>query len=454
MHSFKLKRPVIMKKNFIYLFPVLFCLILASCKDDPAPAFTLSQGTFDVASEGEILNIEIQTTNEWTATSLNKDWCTVYPGKGVGNGTIKIEVSANITQDRTGSVAIYCNGEQTNINISQKALPAGQELTYRIPLIFHVLYKDQNDPHQYIPTDLIKEVLDKVNQYYDGKTIHTGGDPTQDINLDFYLAEADEEGNALTTPGVEYVSWNTMPIDCESFMSSNNANVKNILWDMNKYINVMLYNFAEVQNGTILGISHLPLSTQGKNYLEGLQSVEYTHLENSDLGYPQCVSINSLYFDEYTPEGFYNSADAAVTLAHELGHYLGLHHAFNEGEDPNADSDYCTDTPPYNRSIYQQTVMLSAYEAWQKSDYDMSALLPGFQRTNSLDPNETFTSYNLMDYEISYSDRFTQEQRDRMRHVLEYSPLIPGPKKTTTTRSKMTEGVLDIPVIYKICYKH
>ena len=442
-----------MNTKLSYLLTVFFCLILASCSTDE-PAFTLSQDTFnEIPPEGKKLSLQIQTSNEWTATSLNKDWCSVTPATGTGNGTISIEVSGNISKDRTGTIVIYCNGIQTNININQKALPEGQELAYRIPVIFHVLYKDKNDLHQYISADRIKQVLNKVNQYYDGKTIAAGGDTGQDINLEFYLPETDAQGNTLETPGIEYIAWNEMPIDCENFMQSSSDKIKGLLWDMNKYINIMLYNFAEVEGGTILGISHLPLSTQGKNYLEGLQAVDYTHMENSNLGYPHCVSINSLYFDLDTPSGGYNSADANVTLAHELGHYLGLHHAFNEDDDPNADSDYCTDTKPYNRDIYQNTTMIEAYRAYMASG-NFADLLPGFERVNSLDPNDTFTSYNLMDYEISYADRFTPNQRERMRHVLEYSPLIPGPKRTASTRSMAPQGVLDIPIIYKVCYMH
>lgn len=337
-----------MKTKLSYLLTVFFCLILASCSTDE-PAFTLSQNTFDnIPPQGKNLSLQIQTSGEWTATSLNKDWCSVTPATGTGNGTISIEVSGNISKDRTGTIVIYCNGTQTNININQKALPEGEELTYRIPVIFHVLYKDKNDQHQYISDDRIKQVLNKVNQYYKGKTVATGGDAGQDINLEFYLPENDEAGNQLETPGIEYIAWDEMPIDCEAFMESKNSKILNMLWDMNKYINIMLYNFAEVEGGTILGISHLPLSTQGKNYLEGLQAVDYTHMENSHLGYPHCVSINTLYFDQDTQSNSYNSADANVTLAHELGHYLGLHHAFNESsEDINADSDYCLDTPPY-----------------------------------------------------------------------------------------------------------
>lgn len=442
-----------MKTRLTYLLTALFCLILASCSSDKL-VFTLSQDKFtDVPPEGKTLSLQIETVGEWTATSLNKDWCTVSPGKGTGNATIMIEVAGNIAKDRTGIVTIYCNGAQTNISITQKALPEGEELTYRIPVIFHVLYKDKNDPHQYISANRIKQVLDKVNQYYDGKTIATGGDAGQDINLEFYLPETDEAGQPLETPGVEYIFWNEMPIDCEDFMTSDNDRILDLLWDMNKYINIMLYNFDPVvDGGTILGISHLPLSTEGKNYLEGLYGVEYTHLENSDLAYPQCVSINSLYFDQDTPAGYYNAMDANVTLAHELGHYLGLHHAFDEDDNAEEtgglstaciDSDYCPDTPSYNRYAYQ--MMLEEYY----KNFSMEA----FERENC-QTGETFISYNLMDYEISHSDRFTPDQRERMRHVLEYSPLIPGPKKTASTRSVAPQGVLDIPIIYKVCYKH
>ena len=60
---------------------------------------------------------------------------------------------------------------------------------------------------------------------------------------------------------------------------------------------------------------------------------------------------------------------------------------------------------------------------------------------------ETFKSYNLMDYEICYSDRFTNDQRNRIRHVLIYSPLTPGPKKTTADTRNVISGPLDLPMV-------
>ena len=60
---------------------------------------------------------------------------------------------------------------------------------------------------------------------------------------------------------------------------------------------------------------------------------------------------------------------------------------------------------------------------------------------------ESFVSHNIMDYAISHSDQFTPEQRARIRHVLLYSPLIPGPKavQEADTRSA-PDGLMELPI--------
>ena len=60
---------------------------------------------------------------------------------------------------------------------------------------------------------------------------------------------------------------------------------------------------------------------------------------------------------------------------------------------------------------------------------------------------QIFSSYNLMDYEISYADRLTNDQRNRIRHVLTYSPLTPGPKKGKANTRSVIEGKLDLPMV-------
>jgi hypothetical protein len=56
------------------------------------------------------------------------------------------------------------------------------------------------------------------------------------------------------------------------------------------------------------------------------------------------------------------------------------------------------------------------------------------------DDGITFTSYNVMDYYYSHMNQFTADQFLRVRHVLENSPLIPGPKNISVSRSIMEES--------------
>ena len=75
--------------------------------------------------------------------------------------------------------------------------------TYRLPVIFHVLYKDANDLNQHIPASRLQQLLNYVNMLYRGGLF---GD-SKTVGVTFVAAEYDEKGNKLATPGVEYVKW-------------------------------------------------------------------------------------------------------------------------------------------------------------------------------------------------------------------------------------------------------
>lgn len=79
------------------------------------------------------------------------------------------------------------------------------------------------------------------------------------MNLTFTLAETNPDGETLPDPGVEYVQWTeSYPIDCNTFMQDDSKKYVKFIWDPNRYINVMVYNFTtDESNSTILGISHL-----------------------------------------------------------------------------------------------------------------------------------------------------------------------------------------------------
>ena len=151
-----------MKSKIIFFVLMLVGLSLASCSDDDVNV-TFSQTEFGmVPAEGTILSANIEAAGGWTASSLDPDWCYVYPNQGTGNGTIHIEVMGNLSEERTGTIVLSSRGKRTEIQVTQSALGEGVELHYRLPVIFHVLYKDRTDPHQYITPERIREVLENV----------------------------------------------------------------------------------------------------------------------------------------------------------------------------------------------------------------------------------------------------------------------------------------------------
>jgi len=334
------------------------------------------------------------------------------------------------------------------------ASAASDTYEYQLPVIFHVLYQDKNDALQYVPASRLKEILTYVNEIWDGNVYGE----SEDVNVSFNLAQYDESGNKLATPGVEYVYYSgTYPIDPDEFMMDQTGKNVKYIWDPNEYINVLVYNFAEGDDGSVtLGISHLPYITEADGAIEGCNSTTYTRMTKSNLKYAYCSSINSTYINtestRYTTDRGSEtytlySADICVTLAHELGHYLGLYHMFSEDEnsemiDSCADSDYCEDTPSYNRVEYLN-FLTDYYNNTADEDFSLWTLL---ERTNC--DNELYYSANIMDYTWTLGYKISTDQRTRIRYVLNYSPLIPGPKRTTTTRAsrEAPEGAIDLPV--------
>ena len=323
---------------------------------------------------------------------------------------------------------------------------------YQLPVIFHVLYKNQSDASQYIPAARLKNLLQYVNEIYQGGIYGK----SENLHLKFVLAEKDEKGKKLGTPGVEYVKYDgDYPIDVSAFMSDNTgANVKYI-WDPNQYINVMMFNFKSASSNEVtLGISHMPHTVD--NRVEGLDNVKTQYIAKKQLKYPLCSSINSTYAAQTSGGGYFQSdrytddnhtahalstADVVVTMAHELGHYLGLYHAFTEEKkdgsfqpaDSCGDTDYCKDTPSYNRIDYNNYLETLNFE-----QNDPSITKKMLSR-NSCDC-KIFESNNIMDYSLTMGFQITADQKKRIRNVLYYSPLIPGPKKNNiNTRTRATD---------------
>ncbi|SFG38915.1 zinc-dependent metalloproteinase lipoprotein, BF0631 family [Prevotella sp. KH2C16] len=353
-----------------------------------------------------------------------------------------------------------------------------ESYTYKLPVIFHVLYQDASDESQYIPQERLRQILANVNDLYAGNVYASQWDSeSEDIRVRFVLAEYDERGRKLPVPGVEYVKWNgTYPIDPYDFMGNHKDYVRYI-WEPNEYINVMMYHFAgdDDSQSETLGITHMPYAIEDDD-IEGLTKIgtDKAGITKSNLGFAYCASINSKYAWKDAGGNYYESdrytnadhrmfrqaqsteliaKDMNVTLAHELGHYLGLHHTFAEREedggyemtDDCADTDYCGDTPSYVRKGYVDGVHQYMNSVSSEEPLKVSVLMA---RTGC--DGKEFQSANFMDYFFTLGFKFSAEQKARMRHVLYYSPLIPGPKKertrATRTLKGSVKGIVELPI--------
>lgn len=277
---------------------------------------------------------------------------------------------------------------------------------YELPLHVHVIETAVSPP---VSESRLKNIIGSVNDLY----------WENGMNLRFTLDR------------VSYTYSDRTAISCTLLMESpKGSQWYEMMEDPNEVINVYVYPFKEKG---IVGISHLPLTTTN-NPLEGLDEVESRMIQASQLENIYCISVNSDYL--YVGTFLYSPNDAVTTFAHELGHYLGLYHTFAEDEDGAIDdcldSDHCTDTPTYNRV---------EYKCWLDSlDYREKYTLEDLSQRHNC-AGEEFVSTNLLDYAYSMSDEFSKEQCARVRHVLNYSPLIPGPKvKTGSKGTRSVEG--------------
>lgn len=329
------------------------------------------------------------------------------------------------------------------------------DYVYKLPVIFHVLYSDKSDETQYVKPARLRTIMNRVNDIYQGSVYGE----SEKLNVQFVLANYDENGKRLENPGVEYIHWtDEYPIDCEAFMENTTRKYAKYLWEPNDYINIFLYQFKqkdEDEAGVALGISHLPYVVKGDSTVEGLSEIATYNIGKANLTFPYGSSINSIYINKessrYTQadkgkNGFtYDARDINVTIAHEMGHYLGLFHVFTEKDrevaDSCGDTDYCKDTPSYNKIEYNEFLKHYLNDSSIK-EFNANDLI---RRTNC--NGEQFMSTNIMDYSFGLGYQITADQKQRIRQVLYYSPLIPGPKKNRlsgTTRA--VNGIIDLPI--------
>ena len=440
----------------------------------------------NVAAEGDTLKVIISSDRKFVPVT-ETDWLSANLPAGKSRNKVTINVRPNLSdKERVGEIAFVIaedeEGEKDRVSITVHQRGRDQSFAidsvmYEIPLIFHVITNpediakkdaqnndnDPNNDYTKVTGSSLQKLVEQVNQLYSGnppypKAMMKGKEYNRagltNSRIRFVLATKDPDGKRLSPSGITSHDMTERSLDPAAVMQDKKGGTYHSMsYPISRYINVYVFPFKPGKDvGQItLGISHLPyLVTEHK--LEGLGTWDRV-IKGFD-NYNHCIVLNYQQFENRVKETQSISrihetlTPAAVTLAHELGHYLGLGHVFaekkSEGEtsvlqltEECIDSDFVDDTPSYNRIAYNRVMseQIAALESSQGST--AQSVLTSLLARDLCDGRFNQTSFNLMDYEVSYNDRFTPGQISRMRQVLYYSLTVPGDKLVSPTRSTL-----------------
>lgn len=418
-------------------------LVLVNCGGDDASSsadagISVAAGQESFTWNTDVRSQEIRLTGSanWSVScdASCRNWC--YPMKESGkSAAIPLWVSPNITSKaRSGKVTVTVGGRTHTINVSQPAFTGDvDEYVYHLPVVFHVLYKDAKSETQNPSQSHLSKIITAVNKLYaDNK-----------MNIVFEMAKYDKEGEVLSEPGVIRHQVDFDEMDVNSFLGSTDSKYEKYVdyqLNLKKYINIFLFPFKQDDEEKVsLGLTVLPLVTTAYP-LDGLNESDrvkdYVYLSQT---WGAC--INSNYINEWQDEKSVNSLYIVSTMAHELGHYLGLFHTFSETGCE--EDDYCDDT---NISDYENySTYIQNYIARELAkDKDRKFNITELATRTDCKTGESFVAKNILDYMYTSCTEFTKQQFDRTRYVLKYSPLVPGPKLVdyNTTGTGMRAGSL------------
>ena len=262
----------------------------------------------------------------------------------------------NLYKDRSKQILDVIKNLSDQIN--------DRDITYHIPVVFHIVYNNDN---QNLPDSVIHSQIDVLNE--DFRRMNENADETReeflqfagDANIEFFLAQTDENGNPTSGITRTYTSESGFPyitiediltgnISLDRVKSSSTGGVD--AWDTSKYLNIWVCNVEESFLGQVLGFAYPPFNIDDALDqidldivpdwpLEGFPSDD--NLQGVVLHYPVVGTNNPFGNDDDI-----DNNDMGRACVHEVGHYLGLRHIWGDAtlfEDGCSVDDGIEDTP-------------------------------------------------------------------------------------------------------------
>jgi len=256
----------------------------------------------------------------------------------------------------------------------------------KIPIVVHVIHNKANnqiggEDNPNISDDQIFSQIKVLNEDYRRKQGTLGFNTNSvgsDLNIEFYLAEKDPNGNPSSGINRIFNSKPNYDVFDDNYLLSGLS-----YWDSSKYLNIWVTTLS----GGYLGYGEFPGGEfDGLDTEDVDEKIDGVIIDHRSFGKKIGTSKTGIY-------------SFGRTLSHEIGHWFGLIHTWG---DEFCGDDYCADTP------------------WTEKGNSSSLCQITFSRCKGQRTQNMIENY--MDYSPdSCMNIFTNDQKTRIRAILEVS---------------------------------